>query len=109
MTAPTLDNLHPSERQLHGQHPRLDEALVLINDLRAQRNDAGSRLQSPDPLITVRQAANHLGVSPSSIHNYISSHQLPAVRLGRAIRIQPADLADFISAHRENGKDPCPT
>ena len=63
----------------------------------------------PEPLLTVRQAAQHLGVSSTSIHNYISSHQLPAIRLGRAVRIQPTDLADFIAAHRLNGKDPCTT
>ena len=63
----------------------------------------------PEPLLTVRQAAQHLGVSPSSIHNYISSHQLPAIRFGRSVRIQPTDLADFISSHRRNGKEPCTT
>ena len=63
----------------------------------------------PEPLLTVRQAAQQLSLSPSAVHNYISSHRLPAIRLGRAVRIQPADLADFISAHRQNGKDPCPT
>ena len=57
----------------------------------------------PEPLLTVRQAAQHLGVSPSSIHNYISSHELPAIRLGRTVRIQPTDLADFIAAHKQNG------
>ena len=63
----------------------------------------------PEPLLTVRQAAQQLSLSPSAVHNYISSHRLPVIRLGRAVRIQPADLADFISAHRQNGKDPCPT
>ena len=63
----------------------------------------------PEPLLTVRQAAQQLSLSPSAVHNYISSHRLPVIRLGRAIRIQPADLADFISQHRQNGKDPCPT
>ena len=64
---------------------------------------------TPAPLLTVRQAARQLSLSPSAVHNYISSHRLPVIRLGRAVRIQPADLAEFISAHRQNGKDPCPT
>lgn len=63
----------------------------------------------PEPLLTVRQAAQQLSLSPSAVHNYISSHRLPAIRLGRAVRIQPADLAEFIAQHRQNGKDPCPT
>ena len=57
----------------------------------------------PEPLLTVRQAAQQLSLSPSAIHNYISSHQLPVIRLGRAVRIQPADLAEFILQHRQNG------
>ena len=68
--------------------------------------------QAQDPpaaLLTIRQAAQQLSLSPSAVHNYISSHRLPVIRLGRAIRIQPTDLAEFISAHRQNGKDPCPT
>ena len=63
----------------------------------------------PEPLLTVRQAAQQLSLSPSAVHNYISSHRLPVIRLGRAIRIQPADLAEFIAQRRQNGKDPCPT
>jgi excisionase family DNA binding protein len=59
--------------------------------------------------MTVREAAQHLRVSPTSIHNYISNRQLPAIRLGRAVRIQPADLASFIARHRHNGKDLCTT
>jgi len=58
----------------------------------------------PEPLLTVRQAAQQLSLSPSAVHNYISSHRLPVIRLGRAIRIQPTDLAEFILQHRQNGR-----
>ena len=59
----------------------------------------------PEPLLTAREVARRLNVSTSSVHNYISSHQLPAIRLGRAVRIQPADIVDFIAAHRQSGQE----
>ena len=63
----------------------------------------GAGTEPPEPLLTVRQAAHQLSLSPSAVHNYISSHRLPVIRLGRAVRIQPADLAEFIIQHRQNG------
>ena len=63
----------------------------------------GGGADPPEPLLTVRQAAQQLSLSPSAVHNYISSHQLPVIRLGRAVRIQPTDLAEFILQHRQNG------
>ena len=71
--------------------------------------DPASAANPPEPLLTVRQAARQLSLSPSAVHNYISSRRLPVIRLGRAVRIQPADLAEFIAQRRQNGKDPCPT
>jgi len=62
-----------------------------------------SSADPPEPLLTVRQAAHQLSLSPSAVHNYISSHQLPVIRLGRAVRIQPTDLAEFILQHRQKG------
>ncbi len=60
----------------------------------------------PDRLLTVREAARQLNLSPSAVHNYISSHQLPVIRLGRAVRIEPADLAEFIAQRRQNAQHP---
>ena len=107
MTDPT-----PS-RHLH--RPSVQGGIPLDGYVMVRRDDLVPPVppqQAQDPpaaLLTVRQAAKQLSLSPSAIHNYISSHQLPVIRLGRAIRIQPADLAEFISAHRQNGKDRCPT
>jgi excisionase family DNA binding protein len=48
------------------------------------------------PLLTVDQAAETLGVSRSTIYNLIGSGQLPTVKLGRSRRISPESLAAYV-------------
>lgn len=57
------------------------------------------------PLLTYRQAAQVLGVTDRTLRTLVSEGRLPAVRFGRSVRIDPADLRRFIdSAKRgENG------
>ncbi|WP_236745395.1 helix-turn-helix domain-containing protein [Rhodococcus sp. BS-15] len=47
-------------------------------------------------LITQASAAQELGCSVRTIRRYIASGQIPAVRLGREIRIDPVDLDAFL-------------
>jgi excisionase family DNA binding protein len=55
-----------------------------------------------DPrLLTVPQAAEHLGVSRSKLYELIAAGEITTVRVGRARRIAPADLASFIAARRQ--------
>ncbi|MAT84279.1 MAG: transcriptional regulator [Gammaproteobacteria bacterium] len=49
-----------------------------------------------DRLLTYRQAAEVLGVSERSIWTLVDQGTLPAVRFGRSVRIDPADLRAFI-------------
>ena len=49
-----------------------------------------------DLLLTYRQAAEVLGVSERSIWTLVDQGSLPAVRFGRSVRIDPADLRAFI-------------
>lgn len=57
------------------------------------------------PLMTYRQAAQVLGVTDRTLRTLVHEGRLPAVRFGRSVRIDPADLRRFIdSAKRsENG------
>ena len=50
-----------------------------------------------DRLLTVRQAADVLGHSVSTVRILINRGTLPAVKLGRSIRIRQSDLDTFIS------------
>jgi len=48
------------------------------------------------PLLTYREAANVLGVTPRTVWTLVQAGTLPAVRFGRSVRIDPADLRRFI-------------
>lgn len=65
---------------------------------------AVAALKSAKDGISTKEAAEQLGVTYQSVHNWINAGLLPCTRFGptgRIIRIDPADL----SAVRSNGGD----
>jgi excisionase family DNA binding protein len=52
----------------------------------------------PDPLLTVDQAAELLGTSPSFPRRLIAERKIRFVRVGRCVRIPESALAEFIAA-----------
>ncbi|MFO0784702.1 MAG: helix-turn-helix domain-containing protein [Phycisphaerales bacterium] len=48
------------------------------------------------PLLTYREAAKVLGVTPRTVWTLVHAGTLPAVRFGRSVRIDPTDLTRFI-------------
>lgn len=80
----------------------------------AERDLTNPPVQGPRPklrrapqLLTVGDAAIRLSVSTKSIRRWIEAGELPAVRLGRAVRIEEAAAADFV-ARRESLVLPAP-
>lgn len=55
-------------------------------------------------LLTVEQAAKRLNVSEKWIRRAIFDKKLPIVRLGRLVRIEPAQLEQFIVRSRVHHK-----
>ena len=56
---------------------------------------------SPTPtLLTKQQVAKALHVTPRTVHSYINSGDLPAVKIGRSVRVTAEDLRAFIERHR---------
>lgn len=53
-------------------------------------------------LLRLEQVASRLAVSPSTVRRLIRRGDLPVVRVGRQLRVRPADLADFIQSHTED-------
>lgn len=51
-------------------------------------------------LITVAEAAERLGLSRSKLYLLIADGELPTVRIGRARRIDLADLRAYVDRHR---------
>lgn len=58
-------------------------------------------------LLTYKQAGELLGVTERTVWTLVSDGELPAVRFGRSVRIDPADLRAYIdrckTAGRRNG------
>ena len=51
-----------------------------------------------EPLVSVRDVARTLGVSPSLVRKLIKLGRLRPRRIGRAVRLEPADVRRLISA-----------
>lgn len=52
-------------------------------------------------LLSVRAVAEVTSVPASTWYTVIARGELPAVRIGRAVRIDERDLVAWIAAHRE--------
>jgi excisionase family DNA binding protein len=60
--------------------------------------------RSPHELVTVREAAHRLAVSPETIRRRVADGTLSSVRLGPTVRIFAADV-DAIFADATNHQD----
>jgi len=57
-----------------------------------------------EKLLTYKAAGELLGVTERTVWNLVADGELPAVRFGRSVRIDPADLRWFI----DKSKAPAP-
>jgi len=61
-------------------------------------------------LLTLRQASIYLGLSPWTLRQWVSQRRISFVKLGRAVRFDPASLAAYVAAHtrpaERNGESP---
>jgi excisionase family DNA binding protein len=56
--------------------------------------------------LTVPEAAARLNVSPRFIRRLVDERRIPFHRVGRFIRLDPADLDDFLDAGRVEASAP---
>ena len=59
-------------------------------------NAAQPAYSAPEPLMTIRGSADALDVSTRTVSRLIAAGTLPAVRIGRLVRIRPVDLATLV-------------
>ena len=52
------------------------------------------------PLLTVAETADNLNLSEKSVYRLIQTRKLRVIRCGRALRIHPDDLRDYINSNR---------
>lgn len=71
---------------------------------RGERDPPGVQLEiDPTVLLSVRQVAERLGLSRSSVYLLMEQGQLAYVKLGRTRRIQLAALVELIESNRSVG------
>lgn len=56
------------------------------------------------PLLTVKQAAELLGVSGRTLWSMYTSGEIPVIRIRRTVRFSVADLKAWIARHRTAGR-----
>ena len=52
-------------------------------------------------LLSLRAVSEQTTIPRSTLYTLIARGDLPAIRLGRSVRISERDLLDFIEGHRE--------
>lgn len=57
--------------------------------------------------LTVADVAQLFQVSPETIYRQVRRGLLPALRFGDVVRIDPQQLADWLSAQQRSGGVPC--
>lgn len=50
-------------------------------------------------LVTAEEAAALMKLAPSTVYRLMRSGEIPAVRIGRSVRIQRGELHRFIDSH----------
>ncbi len=58
------------------------------------------RVVLPEKLLTVREVAERLGVCRATVYAMVERDELPAVRIGAAVRVHPADLQALVARRR---------
>ena len=52
-------------------------------------------------LLKPNEAAQALSISPRKLWSLTAARDITAIRIGRAVRYEPAELQEFIERHRE--------
>lgn len=62
-----------------------------------------ARLAALPRLLTLKQAAEELGITVSALRTAIWNGELPQVRIGRSVRIERSDLEAWLARHKFRG------
>ena len=62
--------------------------------------DSSKGTVAREGLLTIREAAQYLAVSVSTLYGWVWQRRIPFVKIGRTVRFDPHDLAAFIDANK---------
>ena len=62
--------------------------------------DSEKGIMARGALLTIREAAKYLAVSVSTLYGWVWQRRIPFVKIGRALRFDPRDLAAFVEANK---------
>ncbi len=68
---------------------------------RHRDSNAGDALLGLKPLLTISGLADVLGISEKTARRLIWAGRIPCVRIGRVVRLDPADVSRFVAARKE--------
>ncbi len=54
----------------------------------------------PEELLTIEEAALRIKMSVRYVRRLVAERRIPFYRLGRSVRFDPTDLAEFVTAGR---------
>jgi excisionase family DNA binding protein len=66
----------------------------------AQTAAKGEKGSCDDPLLNVQQAAHFLAVSVPTLYGWVWQRRIPFVKIGRALRFDRRDLAEFVRVNK---------
>ncbi|HZW05009.1 MAG TPA: type II toxin-antitoxin system HicB family antitoxin [Anaerolineaceae bacterium] len=85
----------------------LVNAEVMIQEWLETAQELGRSIPLPQGnLLTIPEAAEHLGLSTAMLRRYCSSGRLPAQRIGKGWVIRRHDIERFAAAPRRSGRPP---
>ena len=58
------------------------------------------RLENEQEFISLNQLQKILGIGRTKAYDLVTSGDLPAVRIGRSIRVDKRDLSDWLERHK---------
>lgn len=83
--------------QAPGASPRTRSGALKFTAPRSAQAQDSARFHVS--LLTAEEVAAALNVSTKTVRRLISRGQLPAVRIGRAVRVRPEELNGYIQEH----------
>ena len=84
-----------------GQRRLLLRVAALLAALGAREPEPQRPAAAGDTLLTMPQVAERLGVPDSEAYALARQGRLPVIRIGKYVRMRPADLTAFIEAHQD--------